>query len=66
MPPSGTGGPSRGLREVRVRPRHAYGDVRRAQEFEAFVAGAGGRLLHTATLLTAEPRGRQPARAGAC
>lgn len=27
---------------------------RRAREFEAFVAGAGGRLLHTATLMTAE------------
>ncbi|MGW2084791.1 sigma factor-like helix-turn-helix DNA-binding protein [Streptomyces sp. NPDC001880] len=28
---------------------------RRAQEFDIFVAGAAGRLLHTATLLTAEP-----------
>ncbi|MCT7353261.1 RNA polymerase subunit sigma-70 [Streptomyces sp. 15-116A] len=39
-------------------------DVRRAREFEAFVAGAGGRLLHAATLLTAEapddnPRARR-------
>ncbi len=31
---------------------------RSAREFEAFVAGAGGRLLHVATLLTAEPSGR--------
>lgn len=30
-------------------------DRRRAQEFEAFVAGAGGRLLHAAALLTTEP-----------
>ncbi|WP_415948004.1 sigma factor-like helix-turn-helix DNA-binding protein [Streptomyces sp. KLOTTS4A1] len=28
--------------------------VRRAREFESFVAGAAGRLLHAATLLTAE------------
>ena len=39
-------------------------EARRAREFEAFVAGAGGRLLHTATLLTAEapddnPRARR-------
>ncbi|MCZ7458367.1 sigma factor-like helix-turn-helix DNA-binding protein [Streptomyces sp. WMMC940] len=33
---------------------------RRAREFEAFVAGAGGRLLHVSTLLTAEPSGRCP------
>ncbi|MYR61310.1 RNA polymerase subunit sigma-70, partial [Streptomyces sp. SID625] len=38
--------------------------VRRARDFEAFVAGAAGRLLHTATLLTAEapddnPRARR-------
>ncbi|MBB5938254.1 hypothetical protein FHS42_005342 [Streptomyces zagrosensis] len=31
---------------------------RRAREFEAFVAGAGGRLLHAATLLTGEPPDR--------
>ncbi|WP_171052949.1 sigma factor-like helix-turn-helix DNA-binding protein [Streptomyces marianii] len=31
---------------------------RGAREFEAFVAGAGGRLLHVAALLTAEPSGR--------
>ncbi|MCX4512912.1 hypothetical protein OHA27_21900 [Streptomyces sp. NBC_01619] len=33
---------------------------RRAREFEAFVAGAGGRLLHVATLLTAESPGHSP------
>ncbi|MFE5946309.1 sigma factor-like helix-turn-helix DNA-binding protein [Streptomyces sp. NPDC056480] len=32
----------------------------RAREFDAFVAGAAGRLLHTATLLTAETRTRNP------
>ncbi|MFI5981565.1 sigma factor-like helix-turn-helix DNA-binding protein [Streptomyces sp. NPDC051555] len=29
-------------------------------EFEAFVAGAAGRLLHVAVLLTAEPEGAAP------
>ncbi|WLQ35927.1 sigma factor-like helix-turn-helix DNA-binding protein [Streptomyces castrisilvae] len=38
-----------------MRERHAGRQRCRAQEFEAFVAGAAGRLLHTATLLTAEP-----------
>ncbi|MFC4606743.1 sigma factor-like helix-turn-helix DNA-binding protein [Streptomyces maoxianensis] len=33
---------------------------RRAREFDAFVAGAAGRLLHAATLLTAEPTGANP------
>ncbi|MEV6787283.1 sigma factor-like helix-turn-helix DNA-binding protein [Streptomyces sp. NPDC051098] len=33
---------------------------RRAREFQAFVAGAAGRLLHAATLLTAEPAPRNP------
>lgn len=33
---------------------------RRAEEFEAFVAGAAGRLLHLAALLTAEPNDRAP------
>lgn len=33
---------------------------RRAREFEAFVAGAAPRLLHAATLLTAEPPGANP------
>ncbi|MFI5551026.1 sigma factor-like helix-turn-helix DNA-binding protein [Streptomyces sp. NPDC051738] len=35
--------------------RRAAQDARRAREFEAFVAGAAGRLLYAATLLTAEP-----------
>jgi hypothetical protein len=35
-------------------------DRRRAREFETFVAGAGGRLLHAAGLLTAEPDGAAP------
>ncbi|MFE4666175.1 sigma factor-like helix-turn-helix DNA-binding protein [Streptomyces sp. NPDC056716] len=34
--------------------------ARRDREFEAFVAGASGRLLHTATLLTAELPGDNP------
>ncbi|MFI2644515.1 sigma factor-like helix-turn-helix DNA-binding protein [Streptomyces sp. NPDC018610] len=34
--------------------RQASGDARRAREFESFVSGAAGRLLHAATLLTAE------------
>ncbi|MDT0494187.1 sigma factor-like helix-turn-helix DNA-binding protein [Streptomyces griseus] len=38
-----------------MRERQTHRDRRRAQEFESFVAGAGGRLLHTATLLTTEP-----------
>ncbi|MER5214127.1 sigma factor-like helix-turn-helix DNA-binding protein [Streptomyces sp. NPDC002838] len=47
-----------------MRQRQAFQDARRAREFEAFVAGAAGRLLHTATLLTAEaphdnPRARR-------
>ncbi|MDH2392179.1 sigma factor-like helix-turn-helix DNA-binding protein [Streptomyces sp. HNM0663] len=33
---------------------------RRAREFEAFVAGAAPRLLHAATLLTAEPPTANP------
>ncbi|MFI0922864.1 sigma factor-like helix-turn-helix DNA-binding protein [Streptomyces sp. NPDC021012] len=32
----------------------------RDREFEAFVAGAAGRLLHAATLLTAETRAHNP------
>lgn len=40
--------------------RHAVRDARRAGEFEAFVAGAGGRLLHAATLLTAESPDANP------
>ncbi|MFF5155067.1 sigma factor-like helix-turn-helix DNA-binding protein [Streptomyces sp. NPDC000348] len=47
-----------------MRRRHASQDIHRAREFEAYVAGAGARLLHTATLLTAEapddnPRARR-------
>ncbi|MDQ0811543.1 DNA-binding CsgD family transcriptional regulator [Streptomyces sp. B3I7] len=47
-----------------MRRREASHSARRAREFEAFVAGAAGRLLHTATLLTAEvpdanPRARR-------
>ncbi|MGW0464146.1 sigma factor-like helix-turn-helix DNA-binding protein [Streptomyces sp. NPDC003027] len=33
---------------------------RRTRQFEGFVAGAAGRLLHAATLLTAETRARNP------
>ncbi|MGW3517778.1 sigma factor-like helix-turn-helix DNA-binding protein [Streptomyces hydrogenans] len=40
----------------RIRSEHAA----RAEEFAAFVAGAAGRLLHVATLLTAETRTRNP------
>ncbi|GGW17504.1 DNA-directed RNA polymerase sigma-70 factor [Streptomyces capoamus] len=47
-----------------MRDRQAARDARRAREFEAFVAGAAGRLLHAAMLLTAEapdagPRARR-------
>jgi DNA-directed RNA polymerase specialized sigma24 family protein len=47
-----------------MRQRQAAQNARRAREFEAFVAGAAGRLLHAATLLTAEephdnPRARR-------
>ena len=43
-----------------MRQRHASQSARRAREFEAFVAGAAGRLLHTATLLTAEAPDHNP------
>ncbi|MFJ4710950.1 sigma factor-like helix-turn-helix DNA-binding protein [Streptomyces sp. NPDC088785] len=43
-----------------MRERQAARDARRAREFEAFVAGAAGRLLHAATLLTAEPGDDNP------
>ncbi|MET7986384.1 MULTISPECIES: sigma factor-like helix-turn-helix DNA-binding protein [unclassified Streptomyces] len=43
-----------------MRERRASQGIRRAREFEAFVAGAAGRLLHTATLLTAEPGDANP------
>ncbi|MGX1367793.1 hypothetical protein RKD19_003152 [Streptomyces canus] len=47
-----------------MRQRQASQGTRRSREFEAFVAGAAGRLLHAATLLTAEspddnPRARR-------
>ena len=47
-----------------MRQRQVSQGARRAREFEAFVAGAAGRLLHAATLLTAEapddnPRARR-------
>ncbi|OEJ40676.1 hypothetical protein AR457_13270 [Streptomyces agglomeratus] len=43
-----------------MRERQADRHRRRAREFEAFVAGAAGRLLHAATLLTAEPPDDNP------
>ncbi|MFJ1972210.1 sigma factor-like helix-turn-helix DNA-binding protein [Streptomyces sp. NPDC087903] len=43
-----------------MRQQHASESARRARECEAFVAGAAGRLLHTATLLTAEAPGDNP------
>ncbi|WP_031180921.1 sigma factor-like helix-turn-helix DNA-binding protein [Streptomyces seoulensis] len=43
-----------------MRDRRGVRDARRAQEFGGFVAGAAGRLLHTATLLTAEAPDANP------
>ncbi|MEU6821658.1 sigma factor-like helix-turn-helix DNA-binding protein [Streptomyces atriruber] len=43
-----------------MRERQALQSARRAREFEAFVAGAAGRLLHATTLLTAEPPDDNP------
>jgi hypothetical protein len=43
-----------------VRQRQESQAARRAREFEAFVAGAAGRLLHAATLLTAEAPDHNP------
>ncbi|MFJ2175535.1 sigma factor-like helix-turn-helix DNA-binding protein [Streptomyces sp. NPDC101062] len=43
-----------------MRERRATTDRRRAREFEVFAAGAAGRLLHTAALLTAEPPDATP------
>jgi hypothetical protein len=51
-----TGGQTGGT----VREREAARRRRHAAEFEDFVAGAAGRLLHTATLLTAEPPAANP------
>ncbi|MEE4543567.1 sigma factor-like helix-turn-helix DNA-binding protein [Streptomyces sp. V4-01] len=36
--------------------RRAEAELRRDAEFAAFTAGAGGRLLHAATLLTGDPQ----------
>jgi hypothetical protein len=44
-----------------VRERRRVRESRRAREFEAFVAGAGGRLLRAAALLTGEPPEACPA-----
>ncbi|MGW7488568.1 sigma factor-like helix-turn-helix DNA-binding protein [Streptomyces sp. NPDC054786] len=41
-----------------MRERRPAQERRHAREFELFVAGAAGRLLHTATLLTGEPASR--------
>ncbi|MFF2020543.1 sigma factor-like helix-turn-helix DNA-binding protein [Streptomyces sp. NPDC058171] len=43
-----------------MRHRRGSRDAHRAAEFDAFAAGAGGRLLHLATLLTAEPPDANP------
>ncbi|MFJ5289981.1 sigma factor-like helix-turn-helix DNA-binding protein [Streptomyces sp. NPDC088348] len=43
-----------------MRERAAARERRRDEEFESFVAGAAGRLLHVAVLLTAEPAGDTP------
>ncbi|MFR9800132.1 sigma factor-like helix-turn-helix DNA-binding protein [Streptomyces sp. MS06] len=43
-----------------MRERLAPHGARRTHEFETFVAGAAGRLLHAATLLTAEPQDDNP------
>ncbi|MER6994387.1 sigma factor-like helix-turn-helix DNA-binding protein [Streptomyces sp. NPDC000410] len=40
--------------------RHHFEALGTFATFDAFVAGAGGRLLHAATLLTAEQPGRNP------
>ncbi|WP_251094689.1 sigma factor-like helix-turn-helix DNA-binding protein [Streptomyces sp. Caat 7-52] len=43
-----------------MRDRQPARGAHRAREFEAFVAGAAGRLLHAATLLTAEAPDANP------
>ncbi|MFI9807882.1 sigma factor-like helix-turn-helix DNA-binding protein [Streptomyces sp. NPDC052301] len=43
-----------------MRDRQVSHGARRAREYEAFVAGAAGRLLHAATLLTAEAPNANP------
>ncbi|GFH65581.1 MULTISPECIES: RNA polymerase sigma factor sigma-70 region 4 domain-containing protein [Streptomyces] len=41
-------------------PRHEIPRTARARAFATFAAGAGGRLLHLAALLTAEPPDKAP------
>ncbi len=41
-------------------PRHEIPRTARARAFVSFAAGAGGRLLHLAALLTGEPPGSAP------
>ncbi|MEU7300522.1 sigma factor-like helix-turn-helix DNA-binding protein [Streptomyces sp. NPDC007206] len=43
-----------------MRDRQVSRAARRAREFEAFVAGAAGRLLHAATMMTAEAPDANP------
>lgn len=43
-----------------MRERRTARTRRHALEFESFCAGAAGRLLHAAQLLTAEPPGKAP------
>lgn len=47
-----------------MRERQAARERLRAREFEGFVGGAGGRLLHTALLLTGEPETGKPGPGG--
>jgi DNA-directed RNA polymerase specialized sigma24 family protein len=42
-----------------VGKRRTAAETRRDAEFETFTAGAGGRLLHAATLLTGDPAAAQ-------
>lgn len=48
------------MREQRRHQATAQLPRARERDFEAYVAGAAGRLLHAATLLTAEQPGRAP------
>ncbi|MBB5117309.1 hypothetical protein AF335_27550 [Streptomyces eurocidicus] len=47
-----------------MRERRAARELRRAHEFEEFVGGAGGRLLHVAALLTGEATDGAPGPVG--
>lgn len=49
-------GPARLPSHGRVGKRRAAAELRRDAEFAAFTAGAAGRLLHAATLLTGDPQ----------